>query len=134
MTQRDPSSILPDGRSYEFWETDPVWERELFVDGSDPVASDDNDGSESAPFRTISRAAQCAEPGTRVRIHAGTYRECVSPAVGGTDPDHMISYEAFGDGKVIVSAAEIVTVFKPSEGWMVFRSWGAPQPADIRIW
>ena len=87
MKQYDSSSILPDGRSYEFWETDPVWERELFVDGSDPVASDDNDGSESAPFRTISRAAQCAEPGTRVRIHAGTYRECVSPAVGGTDPD-----------------------------------------------
>ncbi len=134
MKQYDSSSILPDGRSYEFWETDPVRERELFVDGSDPAASDDNDGSESAPFRTISRAAQCAEPGTRVRIHAGTYRECVSPAMGGTDPEHMISYEAFGDGKVIVSAAEIVTAFKPSEGWMAVRSWGAPQPEDVRIW
>ena len=134
MTQRDPSSILPDGRSYEFWETDPVWEQELFVNGSDPAASDDNDGSESAPFRTIGRAAQLAKPGTRVRIHAGTYRECVSPAEGGTDPKHMISYEAFGDGDVIVSAAEVVSSFKPSEGWMVFRSWGAPQPADIRIW
>lgn len=134
MTQRDPSSILPDGRSYEFWETDPVWEQELFVNGSDPAASDDNDGSERAPFRTIGRAAQLAKPGTRVRIHAGTYRECVSPAEGGTDPKHMISYEAFGDGDVIVSAAEVVSSFKPSEGWMVFHSWGAPQPADIRIW
>ena len=54
----DLSSILPDGRSYEFWETDQAWERELFVNGSDPAASDDNDGSESAPFKTISRAAQ----------------------------------------------------------------------------
>ena len=130
----DLSSILPDGRSYEFWETDPVWERELFVNGSDPSASDDNDGSEAAPFRTIGKAAQAAAPGTRVRIHAGTYRECVSPAMGGTDPEHMISYEAFGDGDVIVSAAEVVTEFRTSEGWMAVRGWGAPQPEDLRIW
>ena len=130
----DLSSILPDGRSYEFWETDPAWERELFVNGSDPSASDDNDGSEAAPFRTIGKAAQAAAPGTRVRIHAGTYRECVSPAMGGTDPEHMISYEAFGDGDVIVSAAEVVTEFRPSEGWMAVRAWGAPQPEDLRIW
>ena len=130
----DPSSILPDGSRYEFWETDPVWERELFVDGSDPSASDDNDGSEQAPFRTIGRAAQLATPGTRVRIHAGTYRECVSPAMGGTDPAHMISYETFGDGNVIISAAETVTKFRLSEGWMAVRGWGAPQPAGLRIW
>ena len=130
----DLSSILPDGRSYEFWETDPAWERELFVNGSDPSASDDNDGSEAAPFRTIGKAAQAAAPGTRVRIHAGTYRECVSPAMGGTDPEHMISYEAFGDGDVIVSAAEVVTEFRTSEGWMAVRAWGAPQPEDLRIW
>ncbi|MBR2855270.1 MAG: right-handed parallel beta-helix repeat-containing protein [Clostridia bacterium] len=134
MKQRDPSSILPDGRNYEFWETDPVWEKELFVNGSDLASSDDNDGSEGAPFRTIGRAAQLATPGTRVRIHAGTYRESVSPARGGTDPDHMISYEAFGDGEVILSAAEIVTEFRASEGWAVNRSWGAPQPEGIRIW
>ena len=130
----DPSSILPDGRSYEFWETDPVWERELFVNGSDPSASDDNDGSEAAPFRTIGKAARVALPGTRVRIHAGTYRECVSPEAGGTGPEHMISYEAFGDGDVIVSAAEVVTEFKPSTGWMAVRAWGAPQPENLRIW
>ena len=130
----DLSSILPDGRSYEFWETDPAWERELFVNGSDPSASDDNDGSEAAPFRTIGKAAQAAAPGTRVRIHAGTYRECVSPAMGGTDPEHMISYEAFGDGNVIVSAAEVVTEFRTSEGWMAVRGWGEPQPEDLRIW
>ncbi len=130
----DLSSILPDGRSYEFWETDQAWERELFVNGSDPSASDDNDGSEAAPFRTIGKAAQAAAPGTRVRIHAGTYRECVSPAMGGTDPEHMISYEAFGDGDVIVSAAEVVTEFRTSEGWMAVRGWGEPQPEDLRIW
>ena len=134
MKQADSSSILPDGRSYEFWETDPVWEKELFVNGSDPAASDDNDGSEGAPLRTISRAAQLATPGTRVRIHAGIYRECVSPAMGGTDPEHMISYEAFGDGEVIISAAERVTVFRPSEGWMLVRGWGEAQPESLCVW
>jgi len=130
----DSSSILPDGRSYEFWETDPVWERELFVNGSDPSASDDNDGSEAAPFRTIGKAARVAVAGTRVRIHAGTYRECVSPEAGGTGPDRLVSYEAFGDGDVIVSAAEVVTEFRPSTGWMAVRAWGAPQPENLCIW
>ena len=133
--KQDLSALLPDGRSFEFWEEEnPVWERELYVSASDPAASDDNDGSEKAPFRTIGRAAAAATPGTRVRIHAGLYRECVKPAMGGTDPAHMISYEAFGDGDVVVSASEEVTEFIPSEGWMLNRGWGAEQPADIRVW
>ncbi|MBQ6290202.1 MAG: right-handed parallel beta-helix repeat-containing protein [Clostridia bacterium] len=128
------SALLPDGSSYGFWETEPVWERELFVNGSDPAASDDNDGSEAHPFRTISRAAAEATPGTRVRIHAGLYRECVKPARGGTDPEHMISYEAFGDGDVVISASEEVKDFIPSEGWMLNRVWGAEQPEGVRVW
>ncbi len=133
--EQDLSALLPDGRPYEFWEDEnAVWERELFVSATDPAASDSNDGSETAPFRTIGRAAALATPGTRVRIHAGLYRECVSPAMGGTDPAHMISYEAFGDGDVVVSASEEVTEFIPSEGWMLNRGWGAEQPEDVRVW
>ena len=134
MTQQDLSALLPDGRSFEFWEKDPVWEHELFVNGSDPAASDDNDGSEGKPFRTISRAASEAGPGTRVRIHAGIYRECVSPGAGGTGPEHPVSYEAYGDGPVVIRASEEVTDFIPSEGWMIHRGWGVPQPEDLRIW
>jgi len=134
MMYKDPSALLPDGSSFEFWEKDPVWTRELFVSASDPNASDENDGSEARPFRTIGRAAALAEAGTRVRIHAGVYRECVSPARGGTDPEHMISYEAFGDGEVILSASEPVTDFIPSEGWMLNRGWTAAQPAEVRVW
>ena len=135
MKQTDSSALLPDGRSFEFWEEEnPVWEREIHVSATDPAASDDNDGSESAPFRTIGRAAEAAEPGTRIRIHAGLYRECVRPARGGTDPKHMISYEAFGDGDVVISASEEVRNFIPSEGWMLNRNWGAEQPEDVRVW
>ena len=34
------SAVLPDGRSFEFWETEPVWDRELHVNPADPAASD----------------------------------------------------------------------------------------------
>ena len=100
---------LPDGRTFDFWERPCAYERELYVDAGAASASDDNDGSAAAPFRTIGRAAKAATPGTRVRIHAGIYRECVRPAMGGTDPEHVISYEAFGDGPAVIRASEVVT-------------------------
>ena len=128
------SAILPDGSSFDFWEKQALWTRDLHVSCSAPNASDDNDGSTAAPFRTIGRAAALAEPGTRVFIHAGLYRECVHPARGGTDPERLISYEAFGDGDVVIRASEQVTDFVPSEGWMLVRGWAAPQPQDVRIW
>ena len=134
--KQDLSALLPDGRCFDFWEKETVWTRELHVSVNDPAASDENDGSAARPFRTIGRAAAEAEPGTRVLIHAGLYRECVKPARGGTDPEHMISYEAFGDGDAVISASEEVKDFKPSEGWMLFRGFGAePAPeGNPRIW
>ena len=131
--EQNLTSLLPDGNSFEFWEKAPVWNREIHVNPADPKASDGNDGSAAAPLATISRAAELAEPGTRVRIHAGLYRECVSPARGGTDPEHMISYEAYGDGKVILRASEEVTEFIPSEGWSL-RFAPGEEESGIRIW
>ncbi len=119
MSGKDLTAVLPDGSCFGFWEKEPVWDRELFVSADDPAASDENDGSEASPFRTIQRAAEAAVPGTRVRIHAGLYRECVHPQQGGESPEKMISYEAFGDGPVVVRASEEVTEFLPSEGWML---------------
>ena len=131
MKQPDCSSILPDGRSFEFWEKEPVWERELFVDAK---AAEDGDGSEGKPFRTICRAAAEAAPGTRVRIRAGVYRECVRPAQGGESPERMISYEAYGDGEVVISASEPVTEFIPSEGWNLHRIPLNVDTEGCRIW
>ena len=130
MVKNDCSAILPDGSGFHFWEKETVWQRELYVSPDETIASDDNDGSAAAPFRTIGRAAAEAAPGTRIRIHAGLYRECVRPARGGEDPEHMISYEAFGDGDVVIRASEAVSDFIPSEGWMMR---GAEDP-EIRIW
>lgn len=123
MTNQDLSAILPDGTSFDFWETDCAYARELHVDCAAP---EDGDGSAEHPFRTINAAARLATPGTRVLIHPGVYRECVRPATGGTDPSHMISYEAWGEGDVIIRASEQVTDFIPSTGWRLSRSPSLP--------
>ncbi len=65
-------------------------------------------GTAAEPFRTISKAASLAMPGDTVKVHAGTYREWVSPANGGT-ADHRIVYESAGDGEVVITGAEPVS-------------------------
>ena len=130
---QDLTARLPDGRLFAFWEKDCVYTRTLYVDGAHPAASDDNDGSEARPFKTIQRAADEAAPGTRVRIHAGLYRECVRPRLGSTDPEHMICYEAFGDGPVILRASEEVTRFSPSAGWRLTRPGDGRDVSGVRI-
>lgn len=135
MVRNDLSARLPDGTMFDFWERECNWSRTLHVDCESPAASDENDGSEAHPFRTIHAAAEVAEPGTRILIHAGLYRECVQPAMGGTDAEHMISYEAFGDGKVIIRASDEVKDFRKSTGWQLTRGRGSDvDTASIRVW
>jgi len=131
---KDLTARLPDGTMFEFWETDRIYDRELHVDGS--TAADDGDGSPERPFRTINAAAQAATPGTRVRIHAGTYRETVQPARGGEGPDRMITYEPAGDGEVFVKASVEAHDFRPSEGWSFRRAFESEEdiPQNVRIW
>ena len=57
-------------------------------------ADDNGPGTKQRPFRTINKAAQVLQPGERVVIASGTYRECVRPVRGGTGPAQMISYES----------------------------------------
>ena len=82
------TDILPDGTCFDFWEKQAEHDRTLYVDISDPAASDSNDGSEEAPFKSLKRAAQEARPGTIVYIKSGIYRECLTPLMGGTDSGH----------------------------------------------
>ena len=143
MSGRDLTAILPDGKTFEFWEDETKYDRVLYVDGQDPDASDENDGSEKAPFKTISRAAEEASPGTRVLIRGGIYRECVRPKRGGSDAAHMISFEAAEGEEVIVRASEKVTEFSRSSGWNLqalpeFSRQGGGKDAagegSLRIW
>lgn len=126
---QDLTAILPNGKSFVFWEKEAIYDRELIVDAS---AAEGGDGSASKPFRTINEAAAIATPGTRVRIHAGIYRETVQPAQGGESPEKMISYEAYGDGEVSIRASVVATEFYPSTEWSLFR--GRASVGDPVIW
>ncbi len=132
----DATAILPSGEPFAFWEVPQQYDRELHVDNQNPAADDGNDGSAAKPFRTISAAARVATPGTRVLIHAGTYRETVQPAMGGLGPEKMISYEAFEGGEAIIKASVPVTEFKPSVGWRATRGFDrfAQPPESLKVW
>ena len=45
--------------------------------------NDANKGTAKAPFETISRAAEVAQPGDVIRVHEGVYRERINPLRGG---------------------------------------------------
>ncbi|MEU3980528.1 discoidin domain-containing protein [Streptomyces sp. NPDC026672] len=83
--------------------------------------NDANSGTQAAPYLTINRAAQVAQPGDTVLVHAGLYRETVKPARGGTDEAHRITYTNAGDGEVTVKGSEEVNSWARGSGnvWSV---------------
>jgi hypothetical protein len=103
---------LPDGTAFVFWEKPLTFSRTYHVDGSAVRADDRGPGTLDRPFRTIGKAAEVLQPGERVVIAAGTYRECIRPARGGSAADRMISYEAAPGALVVVKASEVLR-----DGW-----------------
>lgn len=73
-----------------------------------PQGSDQNDGSQGAPYRTISKAASEAIAADSVIIESGTYRERVSPANGGINPTRRIIYMAAPGAEVYLKGSEVV--------------------------
>ncbi len=131
---KDLTAILPEGKEYEFWETDVLYKEELYVDNRNPVASDENDGSKDHPLLTINAAARLAKPGTHIWIRGGVYRECVRPQVGGTDPATMICYEAYPNEDVVIKASEVVTDFEESTGWRKLSPESMENKDPVNIW
>ena len=106
-------SRLPDGTAYAAWEQPLTFSNTYYVDDGDAQADDNGPGTKARPFRTINKAAQLLQPGERVVIASGTYRECVRPARGGTSPSQMISYEAAPGAKVVIKGSEVL-----KDGWV----------------
>jgi len=104
----EPKVLLPDGREFKTWAVPLKFSKTLYVDGSAKNASDDNPGTKARPFKTIDRAAQVLEPGQRVVVAAGVYREWVHPRRGGTSPAKMISYQAAPGAKVVIKGSRAV--------------------------
>ncbi len=130
----EPTSRLPDGSYFTSWEGTEQYTHTLHVAAQHPNASDANDGSPEHPFATINAAAAIAQPGSRVLIHEGTYRECVRPARGGDGPERMISYENYENDTVVIKASEVATTFEPSTGWRTGATPWEAETEGVRIW
>jgi len=103
------NNVLPDGTAFHSWEQTRHYLRTYHVAQCHPQASDENPGSESRPWRTISKAAAALQPGERVVVHRGVYREWVQTERGGTGPDQMIWYEAAPGEDVQLKGSEVWT-------------------------
>ncbi|MDR1426758.1 MAG: DUF1565 domain-containing protein, partial [Bifidobacteriaceae bacterium] len=88
------------------------------------TGSDTGTGTEAAPYRSVNKAAQVAEPGDTVAIHAGLYRELVEPARGGTDEASRITYTNAGDGEVVIKGSEEIDTWFQYSGDV----WGVTIP------
>jgi alpha-L-arabinofuranosidase len=69
---------------------------------------DSHRGTRKAPLRTIQRAADLAQPGDVITVHAGTYRERINPPRGGVSDRQRIVYQAAPDEKVEIQGSEVV--------------------------
>lgn len=70
-----------------------------------------NNGSASAPFKTISEAVKHAWPGDSITVHEGTYREWINPIRGGQSNKKRIVYRAAPGEHVEIKGSELV------QGW-----------------
>lgn len=77
--------------------------------------NDANSGTKTSPLRTISAAANLAMPGDTVRVHAGVYREQITPPRGGNSGSERIVYEAAPGEKVVIKGSEIIKGWKRLE-------------------
>jgi hypothetical protein len=132
-------TLLPNGKQFSFWEQPLKFTKTYYVDNNSSKADDNGPGTSAKPFKTINKAAQVLQPGERVVIAAGTYRECVRPVRGGTSPTQMISYEAAPGAKVFIKGSEVL-----KDGWQKesipvgFRmpggAPGQPPPQEVTTW
>ena len=131
----DAPMLMPDGSTFPRWEQPLSFSKTYYVDNGSPNADDNGPGDSTRPFRTIGKAAQVLQPGERVVIASGIYRECIRPARGGTGPTQMISYEAAPGAKVYVRGSEAL-----KDGWTqeTIRSGppgaAANAAADVTVW
>lgn len=76
------------------------------------TGNDKNPGTSESPLLTIQAAANVAQSGDVITVHAGTYREWINPARGGESDEKRIVYRAAQGEKVEIKGSEIIA------GWV----------------
>lgn len=86
-----------------------------------PGGNDSNDGSAGNPLKTISAAAALAQPGDVITVHAGVYRERITPPRGGISDQERIVYQAAPGENVVIKGSELLTGWELVQGdiWKV---------------
>jgi hypothetical protein len=101
----------------------------IYVDQSNPVASDANPGTSSAPLLTIAAGAARALAnnrtgiGTKVLILPGTYRERMDLVANGTETSAPIVLQAQTNGSVSVAGSDLWTGWVPGSGGIYTHLW-----------
>ena len=127
-----PPALLPDGKEFKTWDRPLTFTKTYHVNGAHPQAADDGPGSEAQPFKTIDRAAQVLQPGERVVVAAGEYREWVRPRRGGTGPEAMISYQAAPGAKVVIKGSRVLKAkWEAAAPAGAAKVWSAALPAEL---
>ncbi len=91
------------------------------------TGSDSNAGTAESPFKTISKAAAVLHSGDTVTVHAGVYREWVSPRNSGLNKASRIVYRAAPEEEVWIKGSEEVKEWKKVKG----NVWKAVVPNSI---
>ncbi len=113
------------------------------------TGNDQNDGSVSKPFKTIMAAARVAMPGDVITVHAGVYREQITPPRGGDSDSKRIVYRASPGERVEIKGSELVKNWKKlqNDTWevripnsffgnfnpyseLIHGDWFSPTPKD----
>lgn len=95
-------------------------------------------GTVAEPYQTIGKAAAVARPGDVVTVHAGTYREWIKPARGGTAEDKRIVYRAAPNEEVLVKGSERIKGWRRAKGnvWRVKLPnsfFGQYNPYELKV-
>ena len=106
----------------------PAAGRDFHVACQDSRASDANDGSAAAPWRTVSHAAQTIQPGDTAWIHGGVYREVVVFDRSGTGPDKMLSFRAMPGETATISGGEVLHTWSRSPSESTRQIWETDWP------
>jgi len=85
------------------------------------------DGSAERPFKTIMAAAKLAQPGDVITVHAGVYRERITPHRGGESDQKRITYRAAEGDHVVIKGSEEVKNWEPVAG----DTWKAAVPNSL---
>ena len=78
--------------------------------------ADGTDGSEAHPWATISACAKVAQAGDVCRVHAGTYRETVSPANSGRAGQPIRFEVADGECATVTGTEPLTASFTQDQG------------------